>query len=275
MKSSMVAGGEMRVAVKTLGTMCRAICGKHLGSGTLLPLIAGFVAVWQIRAVAPISAQAKTKVNSADGLTYVWIVPGTLRMGCSPHDSECKDLEKPLHSVTLTKGFWIAQTLVTQAAYKKVTATSPSKFKGDQLPVENVSWDDAKAYCVRLDMRLPTEAEWEYAARGGSTVARYAPLDQIAWYSANSMAITHDVAQKQANANGLYDMLGNVWEWVADWSGPYDASSAIDPTGPSQGTTRILRGASLVNDAPMIRVSYRRPVEPDHRGYYGFRCAGE
>jgi formylglycine-generating enzyme required for sulfatase activity len=222
-----------------------------------------------------VAEQAKTKVNSQDGLTYVWISSGTFRMGCSLDDSECKPYEGPTRTVTLTRGFWIGQTPVTQAAYKKVTGANPSKFRGDQLPVESVSWDDAKSYCEGTGMKLPTEAEWEYAARGGSSAARYALLGQIAWYGANSGGTTHEVGQKQANGYGLFDMLGNVWEWVADRHGPYDSASAVDPTGPPAGQFRVLRGGSWGAVASLIRLSYRVGNMPGvHLSVYGFRCAG-
>ena len=166
------------------------------------------------------TAQVKTVVDPKDGLTYVWIPPGSFQMGCSPDDSACGSPEKPSHTVTLTKGFWLSQTPVTQAAYKKVVGSNPSHYVGDQLPVEGVSWNDAKAYCESVDMRLPTEAEWEYAARGGNPSKLYGQLDQIAWYGANTSNSTAEVGKKQPNAFGLYDMLGDVFVWVADWYGP-------------------------------------------------------
>jgi len=236
------------------------------------------IAAWRIGGVVRVAAQARTKVNPKDGLTYVSIPPGTFQMGCSPDDSECQNFEKPAHSVTITTGFWIGQTPVTQAAYKKVVGTNPSNFRGDHFPVEEVSWDDAQAYCQGVEMRLPTEAEYEYAARGGVPAARYAPLAGIAWYSANSGETTHEVGQQQANAYGLYDTLGNVWEWVADWSGAYDGAAAVDPTGPPtppNGTLRVLRGGSWDLVASVVRVSYRGWLGPGARGSnIGFRCAG-
>jgi formylglycine-generating enzyme required for sulfatase activity len=241
-----------------------------------LLIVAVLVAVfaWQGAETSRVAAQGRTKVNPNDGLTYVWISPGTFRMGCSPDDSECFDDEKPAHAVTITKGFWIGQTPVTQAAYAKVVGSNPSTYHGAQLPVEEVSWDDAKAYCERVQMRLPTEAEWEYAARGGTAGARYGPPERIAWYSANAASMTHEVAQKQPNAFGVYDMLGNVREWVADWYGPYDAAGAVDPRGPSTGQDRVARGGSWYDSAQIARVS-SRSNSGDGCGpaCHGFRCA--
>ena len=241
----------------------------------LLSLVAAVVA-WHIVTPSPISAQqakanaktegntgGKTKINPKDGSTYIWIPPGSFQMGCLSDQAGCSGDEKPAHSVTITKGFWIGQTLVTQATYKKVMTANPniyradqisepvemaglnpSIFKGDQLPVEDMTWNDARAYCEGVGMRLPTEAEWEYAARGGTATPTYARLDQIAWYQGNSNGSTHDVAQKQPNAYGLYDMVGDVWEWTSDWYGRYDVEPVTDPKGPVHGTYRVLRGGS-------------------------------
>ncbi|MBV9764900.1 MAG: formylglycine-generating enzyme family protein [Acidobacteriaceae bacterium] len=222
----------------------------------------------------------QVRENPKDTLRYVWIPPGKFMMGCSPGDSECFDDEKPPHEVNITRGFWIGQTAVTQAAYERVMKNNPSHFKGSDLPVENVSWNDAKAYCEAVGMRLPTEAEWEYAARAGSTEARYAATDQVAWYSGNSKNQTHPVAAKASNAWGLYDTLGNVWEWMEDWydSGYYRQNVSIDPSGPNASTEnrRVLRGGSWYSVPRVVRVSDRSGYEPAIRfDDLGFRCAGE
>jgi sulfatase modifying factor 1 len=205
------------------------------------------------------------RVNPKDGLTYVWIPPGKFMMGCSPGDTECDSDETP-HEVTLSKGFWISTTPVTQAAYKKVTGVNPSFFKGDDRPVDKVNWRQARHFCTTLGMRLPSEAEYEYAARAGSTSARYGELDKIAWYKKNSRRRTHAVAMKQPNAWGLYDMLGNVWEFTSD---PYNPA---DPNSNYIG----MRGGAWLTSAKGVRVSYRGFDSMNRkRNFAGFRCVGD
>jgi formylglycine-generating enzyme required for sulfatase activity len=217
-----------------------------------------------------------TKVNSKDGLTYVWIPPGTFQMGCSPGDAECSDYEKPAHQVTITKGFWMGQTPVTQQAYQRVTGENPSSFKGANLPVEHVTWNEAKTYCIAIGGRLPTEAEWEYAARAGSTGARYGNLDEIAWYQGNSGGKTHEVGQKLANAFGLYDVLGNVLQWVADWDANYRSGAQNDPPGAENGEHRVLRGGASGSSSSVARVSGRLWDVPGRRFFrVGLRCVGK
>jgi len=244
------------------------------GFAILLTLIG--LPLWAQTGSAPPSPPAdKTEVNPTDGLTYVWIPPGTFTMGCSPGDSECDRDEKPARQVTIGKAFRIGQTPVTQEAYQRVTGKSPGYFKGAQFPVESVNWDEAQAYCQATGMRLPTEAEWEYAARAGSKGGRYGDADQIAWFGPNSGNKTHDAMRKQPNAWKLYDMLGNVWEWTADWYAPYPATESTDPQGPASGRIRVLRGGSWGNGPAFVRVSVRSGNEPENRSnVVGFRCAG-
>jgi len=166
---------------------------------------------------------------------------------------------------------------VTQEAYQRVIGSNPSLFKGPRLPVESVTWDQAKAYCDTVGMRLPTEAEWEYAARAGNPGARYDSLDAIAW-PRQLRWVDSRCCAVAANAFGLYDMLGNVWQWVADWydEAYYGRSPATDPLGPASGTLRVLRGGSWQDDLRHVRASDRPGDKPTYRsGKLGFRCAGK
>jgi formylglycine-generating enzyme required for sulfatase activity len=237
-------------------------------------------------------AVGASKINPKDGLTYVWIPPATFRMGCTLESRECLGQELPRHSVTLTKGYWMGQTLVTYAAYKRVIGASGANTGDDQLPIDTVNWDAANTFCTRVGMRLPTEAEFEWAARGGIAADRYGPLDQIAWYRGNSKGRTHAVGQKQPNPYGLYDMLGNVWQWVADWYAPYrqvrpccddPAPPVLDPKGPTTGLYHVLRGGSWHDFSADVKMSLRdHPHAPDEESALdydnystGFRCAGD
>ena len=198
---------------------------------------------------------------------FVWINPGTFQMGSIKGTDPDRDFDEVPHRVTLNRGFWLLDHEVTQREYDWIMRKNPSKFKGDAArPVEQVSWDDAVAFCQKLTdldrslkkigldqaYRLPTEAEWEYAARAGSTGARYTvdglgpadSLNEIAWWVDNSDSKTHAVRGKKPNAWGLYDMLGNVWEWCSDWYGDYPSGDVTDPKGPSSGSYRVFRGGS-------------------------------
>jgi formylglycine-generating enzyme required for sulfatase activity len=227
------------------------------------------------------TSQPKTWTNPQDRLNYVWIPAGTFMMGCSEQDSECKDDEKPTHQVVIEKGFWMGQTEVTIAAYKKFDAKfvphDPSSA-GD-LPVCGVSWADAKSYCAATGGRLPTEAEWEYAARAGSPQAYYGVLSEIAWYAKNSEDAPHAVGKKKPNAFGLYDMLGNVWEWVLDryFIKYYDDSIATGPDVEqplAPNATAVARGGFWESDAVSLRVSHRLEQEKEGDDIpIGFRCA--
>jgi serine/threonine protein kinase len=222
---------------------------------------------------APGSPRAPA-LNPKDGQYYLWIPPGTFTMGCSG-DGECEDDEKPVHEVTITKGFWIGQTEATQEAYQKMTGHNPSRFKGAKLPVENITWDQAQAFCRAVGMRLPSEAEWEYAARAGSRANRYGVLNQIAWYRGNSGSETHEVGMKLPNVWGLQDMLGNAMEWVADWSAPYSVGGFTDPRGPASGRARVQRGGAMNTVQGRVRLSARFRQPPESLfNVTGVRCVG-
>lgn len=210
--------------------------------------------------------------------TMVPVEGGTFTMGAtSEQGSDALEGEYPAHQVTLSD-YYIGQTEVTQALWKAVMGSNPSDSKGDNLPVEQVSWDDCQVFIQKLNQltgkqfRLPTESEWEYAARGGrkSRGYKYAgdnDIGLVAWYEDNSGNETHPVATKQANELGVYDMSGNVEEWCSDWYDGYQSSSQSDPQGPSSGSDRVGRGGSFFLDAMYCRVSNREYYTPDFRTF--------
>ena len=178
----------------------------------------------------------------------------------------------------ISRGFWLGKHEVTQGQWAAVMGENPSYFSdcGEDCPVESVSWEDVQGFIGRLNeresgwgYRLPTEAEWEYAARAGTTGARYGELEEIAWYGAygggNSAERTHPVGEKRANAWGLHDMLGNVIEWTGDWYGEYPPGAVTDPTGPGTGTYRVYRGGSWSLNARDVRSADRIYAAPGHR----------
>ncbi|HTM03872.1 MAG TPA: SUMF1/EgtB/PvdO family nonheme iron enzyme [Vicinamibacterales bacterium] len=222
----------------------------------------------------------KTQVNPRDGLVYVWIPPGHLVMGCSDGDPSCEADEKPAHAVEIARGFWLARTEATNAAYRKVDGpVSGHNAAEADLPAVGIDWPQARAYCTRIGGRLPTEAEWEYAARGGTSTRYYGTLTAIAWYADNSDDRTHPVGMKQPNAFGLYDMLGNVSEWVLDrYYNAYDDTS--DPSHPdlplAGNASAVVRGGSWVSGAEGVRVSRRLETAPDtQEPQIGVRCASD
>ena len=215
---------------------------------------------------------------------------GTFSMGAtSEQGSDAYDSEKPVHSVTLSD-YYIGETEVTQELWEAVMGSNPSCGTGNnQRPVESVSWNDCQKFIKKLNQltgkkfRLPTEAEWEYAARGGKYSKDYAykysgsnNVDEVAWYGNNSGFNTHPVATKKANKLGLYDMSGNVWEWCNDWynANYYRNSPQTNPTGPSEGERRVLRGGGYSSEGSNVRVSLRFHYTPGNRGIsYGLRLA--
>jgi formylglycine-generating enzyme required for sulfatase activity len=221
------------------------------------------------------------------GLALRWIPAGRFTVG-SPGSEERRSSDETQHEVVLSQGFFMAETECTQWQWEKVMGGNPSHFKGSERPVEKVSWDDAVEYCRKLTVkqrgegmlaegwkwRLPTEAEWEYAARAGTTGARHGELEAIAWHSGNSDSVTHVVGGKQANAWGLHDMMGNVWEWCSDWSEGYPTGSVTNPTGPKSGSGRVFRGGGWCGVARGARSADRDRGGPGNRfNGLGFRPA--
>jgi formylglycine-generating enzyme required for sulfatase activity len=209
------------------------------------------------------------------------IAAGTFLMGS--HDGDSR--EQPVHQVTISQPFYLETYAVTQGQWEAVMGANPSEFRGGRnLPVEQVSWEDAQELIRRLNAqeggtryRLPTEAEWEYACRAGSQLAYSfgddpAQLDTYGWYSLNSGGMTHPVGQRRPNAWGLYDMHGNVWEWMQDRYGNYAPDPVTDPQGPASGSDRVIRGGSWSRDAGLCRSAFRYFAEPGGRFVYlGFR----
>ncbi|MDR2092567.1 MAG: formylglycine-generating enzyme family protein [Azoarcus sp.] len=239
------------------------------------------------------------------GMEFVYVPAGSFPMGCGESDDSCLYDEKPRHLVTISQPFYLGKYEVTQAQWATVMGTQPNAFKGDNLPMENVSWNEAQEFIRRLNAlestdkyRLPTEGEWEYAARAGTMTkfsfdAAYA--GQYAWFWDNSGNTTHPVGEKLPNPLGLHDMHGNVWEWVEDWyaddwyarllaaSPPNplrgtksplkdEKGFSMDPSGPPEGTFRVLRGGGWSNDLRYLRSAHRHGYPPDaRRSNVGFR----
>ena len=246
-------------------------------------VVLGIVAYLNYRQNSPIvykgeipQSTIETIVVNGVKFNMVKIKGGTFRMGATSEQSNYDNDEKPVHSVTLSD-YYMGETEVTQELWEAVMGSNPSRFMGDnQRPVERVSWDDCQEFIKKLnqltgkEFRLPTEAEWEYAARGGKYSRGYKysgsnNSDEVAWYGTNSGDKTHPVATKKANELGLYDMSGNVLEWCNDWYGDYHSNSQTNPTGPSQGEYRVLRGGSWDFNDGGVRVSDRLNFTPDFR----------
>ena len=218
-----------------------------------------------------LSAELNKLINN-----MVYVSSGTFTMGgTSEQGSDAYNDEKPTHSVTLSS-YYICKYEVTQALWRAVMGSNPSNFKGDNLPVENVSWYDCQTFINRLNsytgrnFRLPTEAEWEFAARAGNYSRHYKYsgsnyISDVGWYDDNSGNRSFPVGTKQANELGLFDMSGNVYEWCSDWYGSYSSYSQNDPTGATSGSYRVRRGGGWGNFARGGRLSYRGSCAPDGR----------
>jgi len=238
---------------------------------------------------------------------------GEFVMGKSGGDDEARLFELPAHDVKLTKAFYLGRYEVTQQQYAAIAKANPSQFakfqveaptvealmkegdtrveaekqvqfwvasppapdaKGKEWPVESVSWDDCAVFCEKAGFRLPTEAEWEYACRAGTRTPRYGELEEIAWSVKNSNQKTHAVGTKRANALGLHDMIGNVFEWVNDCCSTYSADAQTNPQGPSSGSFRVLRGGGWSNYVNNCRASDRHCGKPVYSSRsFGFRVA--
>jgi formylglycine-generating enzyme required for sulfatase activity len=272
----------------------------------------GLTLILALAACGKTPAPGGTQRNDTDGLEYVFVPAGTFQMGCVPQDSRCEDDEKPRHPVTLSRGFWIGKTEVTVGAYRRYANArgremppepsfeeffSNKGWAKQDHPIVNVSWDEAKAFCEWSGGRLPTEAEWEYAARGGresiypwgdtelpvkdgvkqanvadKNTEKYPGWTRFTGYDDGHVE-TAPVGSFAANNLGLHDMTGNVWEWSADWhqNGFSAASPQTDPKGPGSGRYKVARGGSWSNDPLLARLS-KRAGYSDRLVYIGLRC---
>ena len=240
---------------------------------------------------APLPARAaeKNHTNSI-GMEFALIpagsfMMGSLMIGVDENFEDAEEDEVPMHKVTISKTFYLGKYEVTQEQWVAVMGENPSEFKGPANPVERVSWEDAQIFIRKLNdleghgrYRLPTEAEWEYAARAGGGAYSFgddlAELERYAWYADNSGIETHPVGKKLPNAFGLHDMHGNVWEWVQDWYADnyYSYSASFDPAGPAAGPDRVVRGGSLASGAGNCRSANRAEAGPENRDFLlGFR----
>jgi formylglycine-generating enzyme required for sulfatase activity len=223
-------------------------------------------------------------------LELIWVNPGSFVMGSSSEEGDRNKAEGPQTKVTLTKGFWLGKTEVTQGQYEAIAGENPSAFKsvGTNAPVERVSWIDAMAFCEKLNAReraagrlpdgyaytLPTEAQWEYVYRGGTTSEYPGYVESMAWIAGNSGETTHLVAQKSPSAWGFYDMAGNVMEWTYDWYGNYPGGAVTDPVGPERGYYRTGRGGSWRTELRVCRSAARSGGSEGRQDYtIGFRLA--
>ncbi len=242
-------------------------------------------------------AQTPKEITNSIGMKLKLIPAGTFTMG-SPIEEDGADEDEKEHQVTISKSYYLGAFEVTQGQYEQVMGGNPSHFQkrvikkrdSSMYPVEQVSWEDAVKFCERLSelpeekkagrvYRLPTEAEWEYACRAGSKTAftfgnNPSGLGAYAWFNGNSDGQTHPVGEKKANAWGLYDMHGNVWEWCSDWYGPDAKSAVVDPVGPRGGAFRVLRGGGWYHGAAFCRSANRHGYFPGIRDQSdGFRVA--
>ncbi|MFP3869778.1 MAG: SUMF1/EgtB/PvdO family nonheme iron enzyme [Syntrophobacteria bacterium] len=254
--------------------------------------------------VSEVEPPSATVYTNSIGMKFVAITPGTFTMG-SPADEPGRSRDEgPRHQVTISRPFYLGTTEVTQGQWREVMGGNPSRFRGKDLPVENVSWNDCREFIRRLNereqttrYRLPTEAEWEYACRAGSdarfcfgeedtgTAApgerlgsssgdRQETLEDCSWYGDVARNRTHPVARKRPNPWGLYDMHGNVAEWCADWYGTYPAADQTDPLGPPHGSRRVLRGGNYGCGPWSVRSARRQSAPPRSRSCrWGFRVA--
>jgi len=215
------------------------------------------------------------EITDSHGMSFVLIPPGSFDMGSESGDED----ETPVHTVRITRPFYFGKYEVTQQQWKSIMGENPSTFQGDNLPVEMVSWNMVQTFLRRINQfegrltyRLPSEAEWEHAARAGAPADQAISINAVAWHKGNAREKSHPVGRKKPNAWGLYDIYGNVWEWCRDRHGAYPARTVTDPTGTSLGMNRIFRGGSWMVPPGRIRATNReRRLEDYYAHNIGLR----
>jgi len=228
--------------------------------------------------IARKAGQSRTfKLQNDLSIEMVWIPSGSFTMGNTSGEDDRWSEDEQAHEVIITKGFWMSKYEITQSQWTQVMGTQPSEEKGEQLPVTNVSWQDAMDFIKKTrsedtNYDLPTEAQWEHAAKAGTNQPYSLPRDQITWHKGNSGGSTHPVGQKQPNAWGLYDIHGNVGEWVKDWRAAFTAQKTIDPTGPETGEFKLIKGGQFTGRPRHTQSFDRQRGNPTSRRFFiGFR----
>ena len=298
------AGGTTGADIDGNGTVNGADLGLLLGAWGQCPGVPAWAALLEfapnpavvtnasLRAAITATGLAWRVRDTATQVEMLLVPPGTFQMGCSTGSIQyaCDPPELPVHQVTLTNAFYMGRYEVTQAQWQAKMGSNPSSFTSASAqvpaaqvpnrPVEQVSWNTIRGYLGATGMRLPTEAEWEYACRAGTNTPFYngstddGTVGALAWHSQTSGNQTRPVGGKAANALGLHDMLGNVWEWVEDWYGSYSPTPQTDPTGPASASNRVLRGGAWNNITIFVRSSFRGNDTPGIADRsFGFRVA--
>ncbi len=298
MRIKLVTSPKLRFALTVAAVLLLGACGKDVDPVSVTPREAPLPPPPPSPMLAA-GAEASAVDPTAITTGFARIPAGRFVMG-SPIEEAGRSVDERPHEVTIRWPFEMQATEVTQAEYEALIGKNPANNKscGGRCPVEQVSWFEAVHYCNELSrrrklplcyveaglqitskgvhcggFRLPTEAEWEYAARGGSTGPRHGTLGDVAWYDLNSRLQSHPVASKHKNRFGLYDMLGNVFEWVWDWQGPYDMSQLVDPVGAPTGDNRLFRGGAYRWSAGEARAAFRNAYGPKNKvEWIGFRC---
>ncbi len=242
----------------------------------LLSILLSILNILQIGETQNPEKSKSVEIAPGNTIEMVYVPAGSFTMGNTGEEDQWT-VDATAHQVTLTEGFWMAKYEITQKIWEKIMGSNPSQNIGDNLPVENVSWNDVMDFIGKIqghnpNLDLPTEAQWEYACKAGTDKAYSRDRDLMTWHKQNSGVQTHPVGTKEPNLWGLHDIHGNVGEWVADWVAPFDDQPETNPTGPENGEYKVIKGGQHTG-RPRHTYSYdRQRTTPDRRLFYvGFR----